>query len=165
MDDSKILRTLLVHERELLKSGKIGNLTHKGATSAWLDAPSSVAENGMTTVYRVMGDAEFLYLLEKNELPDTQPYQAIMEGPRGRVYAEKYLNGKKYVNTSPTTVVEFLCPENLITELFKIQHKAEDGALSIGLGNKAGNGLKKFNESLTIGNTKWKIVKVKRPLF
>ncbi|AYV80744.1 MAG: hypothetical protein Harvfovirus5_48 [Harvfovirus sp.] len=163
MDDSKIFRTLLPHERELLKEGKITNITHKGATSAWLEAQSAVPVAGETNVYRVMGDKELLYLLEHNELPDTQPYQAIMEGPSGREYAEKYLHGKKYVNTKPTTIVEFTSPENLIRELFKIQHKAEDGVLSTGLGNKAGNQLKKFNESLSKKTTKWTIVKIKRP--
>ena len=55
-----------------------------------------------------MGDTELLFLLQYNQLPDTQPYQAIIEGERGRVYAEKYLNGKKWVDSCPTTVVEFV---------------------------------------------------------
>ena len=55
-------------------------------------------------------------------------------------------------------------PKALIEALFKIQHKVEDGAISIGLGNKAGGGVTQFNESITSGATTWRIVKVKRPM-
>ncbi|AYV77817.1 MAG: hypothetical protein Edafosvirus1_148 [Edafosvirus sp.] len=162
MNDAQIIKTLLPHERELLKSGEIKNITHKGATSAWLDAPSSPDIPDYTHVYRVMGDIELLYLIKNNKLPDTQAYQSIQEGPRGREYSEKYLNGRKWVSTNPTTVIEFTCPSSLITELFNLQHKIEDGTMSMGLGDKAGGGLGQFNESLIKGDTKWRIVKVKR---
>ena len=42
-----------------------------------------------------MGDAEIIYLVLNNQLPDTQTYQAIIEGQNGRCYANKYLNGQK----------------------------------------------------------------------
>ena len=109
-----------------------------------------------------MGDIELLYLLENKILPSTQPYQAIVEGENGRTYMEKYLNGKKTVSTLPTTVVEFTVQKSLIDELFKIQHKIEDGAISMGLGNKAGNGLNLFNKCLLDGTSTYRIVKVKR---
>jgi hypothetical protein len=58
--------------------------------------------------------------------------------------------------------VEFTCPEKLIETLKSIQMKAEDGALSMGLGHKAGGGLELFNKSIESGETTWRIVKVKR---
>ena len=144
-----------------------------------------------------MGDLECGYLLKHGVLPSTQPYQAIIEGERGRTYAEKYLRGHKSVDTSPTTVVEFTAvrhwvvlrprclyfapyimhhhahppppplmvtmqPRHLIATLFEIQHKVEDGALSMGLGDKAGKGLPLFNASLASGETTYRIVLVKR---
>ncbi|KAH3745258.1 hypothetical protein Pelo_13360 [Pelomyxa schiedti] len=109
-----------------------------------------------------MGDEEVLYLVNNNQLPNTQPYQAIIQGSVGRDYAEKYLNGKKHVDTNPTTVVEFVAPRRLLEDLFARQHKVEDGALSMGLGHKAGRGLPLFNASLASGETTWRIVKVKR---
>jgi len=165
----KLSKLLLPHERMLLESGKLQNVTHKGASSIWLEAPStelsseeSSDSNHRTNVYRPMGDSEILHLIQYNRLPNTQPYQAIIEGEAGRKYAEMYLNGKKWVDTSPSTVVEFTCPKVLIEELFKLQHKVEDGVLSMGLGHKAGGGLGRFNESLEEGETTWRIVKVKR---
>jgi len=65
-------------------------------------------------VYRVMGDVELSYLLEHNALPNTQPYQAIMEGQAGRAYTETFLTGKKRVDSSPTTVLEFFAPMELL---------------------------------------------------
>lgn len=70
--------------------------------------------------------------------------------------------GHKRTDTSPSTVVEFVCPVELIEGLKKRQMKVEDGALSMGLGCKAGKGLEVFNESLRCGETRWRIVKVKR---
>ena len=80
------------------------------------------------------------------------------------MYAEKYLRGHKAVDTSPTTVVEFVVPEALVDRLFAMQHKAEDGAISMGLGNKAGGGLPLFNAALTDGRGSWRVVCVKRKL-
>ena len=68
-----------------------------------------------------MADTELLYLLDRKVLPSTQPYQTIVEGEEGRVYAEKYLKGLKKVDTFPTTVVEFHAPLVLIQTLFAMQ--------------------------------------------
>ena len=95
-------------------------------------------------------------------LPYTQPYQTIVEGQSGRTYAEKYLRGHKSVDSSPTTVVEFLAPRALIDRLFAMQSKPEEGVLSHGLGNKGGKGLPFFNASLQSGETTFCIVLVKR---
>jgi len=95
-------------------------------------------------------------------LPDTQPYQAIIAGPTGRWYANKYLNGQKRTDTHPSTIVEFTCPIALIDQLKDIQVKVEDGALSMGLGDKAGGGLPIFNQSILDGQTSFRIVKIKR---
>ena len=38
--------------------------------------------------YRHMGDEECAFLREHGVLPDTQPYQTIVEGPAGRAYCE-----------------------------------------------------------------------------
>ena len=56
----KGIKNLLTHEKELLKSGQLTNITHKGSSSIWLSCQSSIPEPGMTLVYRVMGDNEFL---------------------------------------------------------------------------------------------------------
>ena len=58
--------------------------------------------------------------------------------------------------------LEFVCPSELIEELFVMQCKPEDGALSHGLGDKGGHGLPKFNESLRAGTSRYRIVLVKR---
>lgn len=158
----KGVKLLKPHEIELLKSGKLTNDTHPGATSVWLHADSSEPGEGQTIVYRHMGDPEFAHLLSHNQLPDTQPYQTITEGPVGRKYCEKYLNGTKWVDSNPTTVVEFTTTKELVAKLFAIQHKAEDGCMSMGLGSKGGGGLPLFNESLADGRTTWRIVRVKR---
>jgi hypothetical protein len=157
-------KKLLPHEQERLEKGDLQNITHHGASSIWLEAPSTVPKQGFTNVYRPMGDLEVLYLVENNFLPDTQPYQAIIEGSVGRNYANKYLTGQKWTDTNPTTVVEFTVPVDVIETLKKIQIKAEDGALSMGLGHKAGGGLHIFNDSMKKGDTTWRIVKVKRNL-
>ena len=53
-------------------------------------------------------------------------------------------------------------PRHLIATMFDMQHKVEDGALSMGLGDKAGKGLPLFNASLASGETTNRIVLVKR---
>ena len=153
---------LLPHESKLLADGELVDITHNGSTSKWLHAPSSRGDESKSLVYRPMGDGELFHLLQYNELPGTQPYQAIIEGGSGRTYAEKYLKGHKKVDTMPTTVVEFLTPKTLVDRLFAMQHKVEDGAISMGLGNKAGGGLPLFNERLASGDTTFRIVLVKR---
>jgi hypothetical protein len=50
----------------------------------------------------------------------------------------------------------------MIEALFENQSKVEDGAMSTGLGNKAGKGLSLFNASLSAGETTWRIVTTKR---
>ncbi|GIQ85060.1 hypothetical protein KIPB_006672 [Kipferlia bialata] len=114
-------------------------------------------------LYRPVGDLELLHLLEHGTLPDTQPYQAVIEGEAGRLYAEKFVLGSKKVNTHPRTVVEFCVPRSLVDTLFAMQHKCEDGVLSMGLGDKAGKGLPLFNEALSTGQATYRIVRVKRP--
>ena len=156
------LKRLLPHELALYNSGQLLNITHHGSSSMWLEAPSSSPSEGRINVYRPMGDAEATYLVEHGELPDTQPYQAIIEGENGRLYANKYLTGMKFTNTHPTTIVEFCAPIELIERLKEKQTKIEDGALSIGLGHCAGKGLPLFNESMRKGETTFRIVKVKR---
>ena len=79
-------KALLPHELERFERGDLQNITHKGASSYWLEAPSSAPKPGFTNVYRPMGDQEIIYLVEHNILPDTQPYQAIIEGAVGRRY-------------------------------------------------------------------------------
>lgn len=111
----------------------------------------------------------FIYyiLVEGGQFMRVSPYflsshsSFVLDSVQPR-YAEKYLNGKKYVDTSPTSVVEFICPSELIQALFAIQHKPEDGAISMGLGNKAGKGLPLFNTALAEGRSRWRIVRVKR---
>lgn len=160
---------LLPHELALVECGALEDVTHQGSSSIWLTRASTelpiVGQQGdeeMTVVYRPMGDSECLYLLEHKQLPDTQPYQTIVEGPNGRQYAEKYLRGHKKVDSSPTTVVEFIAPKLLVDSLFQQQCKVEDGAISHGLGDKGGNGLKQFNDSMAVGDTTFSIVLVKR---
>merc|ERR1719230_1521145 len=109
-----------------------------------------------------MGDLEREHLFTHSALPGTQPYQTIVEGDEGRVYAEKYLRGHKSVDSSPTTVVEFAAPRALVDRLFSMQSKNEDGAISHGLGDKGGKGLPLFNESLTKSATTFRLVFVKR---
>ena len=89
------LKRLLPHELALYNSGELQNITHHGSSSIWLEAPSSSTQDGQTNVYRPMGDTEVTHLVEHGELPDTQPYQAIIEGENGRIYANKYLTGGK----------------------------------------------------------------------
>lgn len=156
------LKRLLPHERTLYEAGQLLNVTHHGSSSIWLEAASGLPSPDRTFVYRPMGDREVLYLVENGELPSTQPYQAIIEGEKGRSYANKYLTGAKWTDTKPTTIVEFDAPCALIELLKERQMKIEDGALSMGLGDKAGKSLPLFNESMRKGETTYRIVKVKR---
>lgn len=90
-------KSLLTHEKELYSNGLLSNVTHKGSSSIWLESECKELDNlEFCNVYRPMGDKEILYLVEHNQLPNTQPYQAIMKGPPGRIYADKYLNGLSY---------------------------------------------------------------------
>ncbi|KAN0044791.1 hypothetical protein ACTA71_006314 [Dictyostelium dimigraforme] len=160
----KGLKYLKRYERELLDSGELKNITHKGSSSVWLESLSSIPPHGKINVYRPMGDIECDFLVLNGFLPDTQPYQAIIEGSNGRQYANKYLTGKKWTDTNPSTIVEFTCPIELIEHCKSIQTKIEDGALSIGLGFKAGNTLKFFNDSLKSHQSTFRIVKIKREI-
>ena len=109
-----------------------------------------------------MGDPECRYLLEHGILPDTQLYQTVVEGATGREYAEKYLRGHKKVDSLPTTVIEFIVPKTIVEELFAMQTKIEDGAISHGLGCKGGKGLPILNQSLSARESSFRIVLVKR---
>src|SRR3990167_1398204 len=107
---------LLKNEEDALKSGQLVDVTHKNASSVWLEAPSSVldANADKCCIYRHMGDIEFAHLMSNGTLPDTQPYQTITRGPEGRSYCESYLRGTKKVDSDPTTVVEFICDKSMI---------------------------------------------------
>jgi len=138
---SKASKSLLQpHERALVASGELSNVTHPGALAVWLEAASKEVSWWSTT-----------------NCQRRSPTRPFPEGPAGRRYSEKYLTGHKWVDTAPTTVIEFDCPSQLIEELFAIQHKPEDGALSMGLGHKAGGGLPLFNQSLANGATTWNV--------
>jgi hypothetical protein len=158
----KYSKLLTDYERILVSNGSLENQTHKGASAIWLKTVLSTPENDKTTVYRPMGDSETRYLVENGILPDTQPYQAIIEGENGYEYAFKYLSGKKHTDTHPSTIVEFIAPVDLIRKLEKKQSKVEDGAISMGLGFAGGKGLPLFNESMKNGETTFRIVAVKR---
>lgn len=161
MPIGKLARFLLPHEQALLAAGSLEDHTHAGASSAVLHAPSGTLAEGDTLVYRPVGDVEASYLREHGILPDTQPYQAIIEGEGGRAYAEKFISGSKKSDAHPTTVVEFAAPASLITSLFETHSKIEDGAISTGLGSKAGKGLPRFNAALADGSARWRIVTVR----
>ncbi|EGG22314.1 hypothetical protein DFA_04432 [Cavenderia fasciculata] len=160
----KLSKHLLPYELDLIDKGLLKNITHKGASSIWLEAPSFLDYDLQThtNVYRPMGDSEVQFLIDNNQLPDDRPYQAIIEGQVGRIYSTKYLTGVKHTDTFPSTVVEFTCPKPMIEAIKKVQIKIEDGALSMGLGDKAGKQLPVFNQSIRNGETTWRIVKVKR---
>ena len=112
-----------------------------------------------------MGDPELEYLLANGRLPDTQPYQTIVEGPVGRAYCEGYLHGlRKPSGNVITTVVEFLAPRRLVETLFAMQQKIEDGCFSHGLGEKGGKGLPLFNAAMDAQRISYRIVLVKRTL-
>ena len=109
-----------------------------------------------------MGDIECHYLLQQNQLPDTQPYQTLTQGAVGCAYCEKYFRANKFVDTNPTTLVEFVCPIEMVERFFAIQSKIEDDCISHGLGSKAGKTLSEFNQNLLEGSVTWRIVLVKR---
>ena len=156
---------MLPHERALIANGTLEDVTHGKSTARWLTAKSTPSDPacGLTTVYRHMGDEECAFLRENGVLPDTQPYQTIVQGETGRTYCEGYLRGKRKPSGNiVTTVVEFLAPKVLVDELFAMFSKPEDGCLSHGLGSKGGKGLPLFNASLAAGETTWRIVLVKR---
>jgi len=154
---------LLPHEEALLGSGDLHNISHENASSIWLRADSltDIPENN-ELCYRHMADVEFSSLLTTNQLPETQPYQTLTRGQEGRAYCESYFRSNKYVDTHPTTVVEFVCPRDLIDSFYAIQRKPEDGTLSHGLGFNAGKTLGEFNQALANGDIQWRIVLVKR---
>eukprot|EP00037_Helgoeca_nana_P028614 m.337734 g.337734 ORF g.337734 m.337734 type:complete len:165 (+) comp27796_c0_seq21:797-1291(+) len=158
---------LLPHEHALVVAGSLKDITHSKATAVWLSTESTVVDQlkaiPVTTVYRHMGDPEVAHLLEHRQLPSTQPYQTIVEGPDGRVYCEGYLRGhRKPSGNVITTSVEFIAPKRLIDQLFLMFRKPEDGCISHGLGDKGGKGLPLFNASLIAGETTFKIILVKR---
>lgn len=84
---------LLPHEEQALKSGSLVNVTHRNASSVYLEAASGEVTGNACLVYRHMGDIEFAHLMNKHTLPDTQPYQTIVRGEEGRAYCESYLRG------------------------------------------------------------------------
>lgn len=83
-----------------------------------------------------MGDTELKFLVEHNELPDTQPYQTLVEGSNGLDYCMKYFMGKKYVDIEVVTIIEFKCVKQLTESLFRTFHKAEEGCLSTVYGTR-----------------------------
>ncbi|CAJ1338151.1 unnamed protein product [Effrenium voratum] len=166
------------HEKQLLEEKQLAEVSHKNASSILLaaalgaDAPEDQPETepaqdadveDMAYVYRHMTDKEAVFLLEHSLLPDSQPYQTIVEGTEGYEYCRKYFTGKKKVTPPVSTIVEFKCPKSLVERLFAMQWKIEDGARSHGLGDKGGKGLPLFNEALETGAVSWRIVFVKRP--
>lgn len=158
----KIKVRLLPHETELLAIGALQDVTHANASSKWLHATSSCLAKCRVLCYRHMGDIEFQHLMETNQLPDTQPYQTLTRHEEGRQYCESYLRSNKIVDTNPTTVVEFDCPNALIDEFYQIQSKIEEGTISHGLGDKAGRTLSRFNAALDDEMISWRIVLIKR---
>eukprot|EP00439_Symbiodinium_sp_Y106_P039898 s2022_g4.t2 len=162
------------HEKTLLQSGALSEISHRGASSILLQALHLEKERDLpekegleetaereeleaereelVSIFRHMTDKECSFLREHGILPDTQPYQTIVEGDEGFQYCKKYFCGKKKVTPSVSTIVEFLCPRTLVDQLFAMQWKIEDGARSHGLGDKGGKGLPIFNEALESGD-------------
>ena len=153
---------LLPHEAALLQQGLLQNITHTNASSTWLVAACAESTPGRILCYRHMGDGECAFLLQYNQLPETQPYQTLTRGVQGRAYCEKYFRSNKFVDTSPTTIVEFDCEEAMVERFYSIQSKIEDGTISHGLGCKAGNTIAAFNKYLADGRVQWRIILVKR---
>jgi len=160
------------HEKELLESGELKEVTWKNARARHLSADSTEPPPKRVCVYRHMGDEEFEFLLTNGILPgaddiDWLVYQTIVEGKGGRDYCEKYFSGSKKSTPTKTTIVEFICKEKFVHELFEMQSKVEDGCLSHGLGPKAGHEkaptLPSFNKRIKNGKITWRIVRVKRP--
>lgn len=155
---------LLPHEQELLSSGTLVDVTHPRASAIWLHSDSKeMVPDDRVLCYRHMGDAEFAHLLQSNQLPATQPYQTLARNQEGRQYCESYFRaGNKYVDTHPTTVVEFDCTRSLVDAFYAKQSKVENGTISHGLGDKAGSTLPLFNRALADGSIPWRVVLVKR---
>ena len=133
------------HEKALLESGALTEISHKGASSVLLQAPQlgeqapeaeleafenmaqedearkAVESEEMVSIYRHMTDKECSYLRERGRLPDSQPYQTIVEGTEGFEYCKKYFCGKKKVTPPVSTIVEFMCPRSLVDRLFAMQ--------------------------------------------
>ncbi len=166
----KAPRELLPHEIALVESGALRDVTHAGAKSFFFEGivgcsrGDDAARDDMCLVYRHMGDKELGVLLKERQLPSTQPYQTLVRGDEGLRYCRKYLSGKKRVDTGCTTIIEFWAATALIDELFAIFHKAEDGCLSTGLGNKAGKTLARFNAGLADGSILFSPIVVKRAM-
>jgi len=164
-----VVRGLQPYERTLVNDGLLRDVTWPRATSYWLEAPNLLQKAakvspGITQVYRHMGDAELGFLREHQQLPSTQPYQTIVEGPAGYEYCKRYFTGQKKVDSGVTSIIEFEMPQELQATLWKMQCKAEDGVLSHGLGDKGGKGLPLFNKGLRCGQVTWQVVFVKRPM-
>lgn len=103
----KAPRELAPHEKALFEQGFLCECTHGKATARCFSAPlgSSVRSRNSardekleekqfiepTLLYRHMGDAELSILLRYDRLPDTQPYQTVVEGHGGYLYCRKYL--------------------------------------------------------------------------
>ena len=130
------------HEKALLESGILAEISHRGASSILLQARHFNDEDmcleseklevekveeevedqqEMVRIYRHMTDKECSFLREKGILPDTQPYQTIVEGDEGFQYCKKYFCGKKKVTPPVSTIVEFMCPRTLVDTLFAMQ--------------------------------------------
>ncbi len=173
----RIPRELLPHEAELVETGVLRCVTHVGARchvfeaepgcsrrAASAEQARALAEKDTTLVYRHMADKELAVLLERHQLPATQPYQTIVRGDEGLRYCRKYITGKKRVDTDITTIVEFCAPSKLVEQLFAVFHKAEDGCVSTGLGDKAGKTLPLFNAALADGSIVFCPIVVKRAM-
>lgn len=155
-------RELLSHERQLYLCGALREVTHENSLYLWFQSDLGECDSQRTLVYRHMGDVELTHLVQHGTLPDTQPYQTIVQGKSGYEYCTKYLYGTKRVDTNVTTVIEFCAINSLIDEIFAKFHKPEDGCLSTGLGDKAGNTLMLFNQALADSSISWRPVLVKR---
>lgn len=66
-------RELLPHEQVLVEQGELLDIAHSGAKHIIFGAHLGVVPNAnRVCVYRHMGDAELLYLLQNKQLPDTR---------------------------------------------------------------------------------------------
>ena len=78
------------HEKGLLLSGDLLEVSHPGASALLLEAAclgfQKEVGGDMVSVYRHMTDAEAEHLLEHGVLPTTQPYQTIVVGEEGYAY-------------------------------------------------------------------------------
>jgi hypothetical protein len=103
------MKRLLPHELALYNSGELLNITHYGSSSFFLST-------------RRMNKYISIYLVEHGVLPHIQPYQAIIEGENGRLYANKYLTEGKYTDSNPTMIIEFFA----VLPICYAQEKATD---------------------------------------